>query len=152
MADLGCGTGSLSLLLAEHGYEVSGIDLSEQMITTARTKLRDFPQVSLAVGDAGAPALPTGSFDAVLARHVVWALPDPRAGLRRWLELLKPGGRLVLVEGFWFTGAGLRSDDLLDLLPSQIDRVTVTQLTDPVLWGRVVDDERYVVTARAPLG
>ncbi|WP_368406419.1 methyltransferase domain-containing protein, partial [Streptomyces sp. CC77] len=35
----------------------------------------------------------------VVVRHLVWALPDPVAALRTWVRLLRPGGRLVLVEG-----------------------------------------------------
>ena len=46
-----------------------------------------------------------GAYDAVLARHVLWALPDPADALARWLGLLGPGGTLVLVEGHWSTGA-----------------------------------------------
>lgn len=48
----------------------------------------------------------TGTFDVVLGRHVRWALPDATAALDCWMALLKPGGWLVLIEGFWHTGAG----------------------------------------------
>jgi hypothetical protein len=48
-----------------------------------------------------APPWPNHAFDVVLARHVVWALPDAALGLDRWIDLLKTGGRLVLVEGRW---------------------------------------------------
>jgi ubiquinone/menaquinone biosynthesis C-methylase UbiE len=43
-----------------------------------------------AVGDASAPPWPAGTFDVVLVRHVLWALPDPDAALGRWVGLLKP--------------------------------------------------------------
>ena len=39
------------------------------------------------------------TYDVVLSRHVLWALPDPVEALRRWSALLRPEGRLVLVEG-----------------------------------------------------
>ena len=45
-----------------------------------------------------------GSVDAVLARHLLWTLPDPLAALARWVRLVRPGGRLVLVEGRWWPG------------------------------------------------
>ena len=42
--DLACGTGSLSMLLAEHGYRVIGADLSEEMLAEAEQKARDLPE------------------------------------------------------------------------------------------------------------
>lgn len=141
VVDLGCGTGSLSALLAEAGYEVHGLDLSERMVAAARAKVggAEFRQ-----GDATRPPYPAGSFDVVLARHVLWALPDPAAALTRWRALLKPGGRLVLVEGRWSTGAGLTAAECVALLGEG----EVRPLRDPALWGREIDDERYLVVAR----
>ena len=51
------------------------------------------------------PTLPGGSFDVVLVRHVLWAMPNPGEALTAWLRLLLPGGTLILVEGRWSTGA-----------------------------------------------
>ena len=107
VADLGCGTGTLSLLLAEEGYAVDGVDFSPEMVRRATAKAGSFPGTSFVVGDAADPPLRGGAYDVVLCRHVLWALPDPAAALARWVELLAPGGRLVLVEGSWSTGAGL---------------------------------------------
>jgi SAM-dependent methyltransferase len=83
----------------------------------------------------------------VLSRHVLWALPDPPDGLRRWLELLAPGGRLVLVEGRWFTGAGLGAADVSALLDGVGRPYAVRHLPEPVYWGREIDDERYLVVS-----
>jgi SAM-dependent methyltransferase len=146
VADLGCGTGSLSVLLAEQGYDVHGVDLAGEMVARARMKAEAAGvAATFTEGDAAAPPLPAGAFDAVLSRHVLWALPDPAAGLARWCDLLAPGGRLVLVEGFWFTGAGLSARDTEALVRAAGRTAVVHPLTDPVLWGREVDDERYLV-------
>lgn len=99
------------------------------------------------VGDVSAPALPTDAFDVVLARHVVWALPDARASLGRWTDLLVPGGRMLLVEGFWSTQAGLHQAELIDLLDPRLSILETRCLDDPHLWGKPVDDERYAVLA-----
>ena len=151
VADLGCGTGTLSVLLAEEGYDVHGLDLSPEMITRARAKAAATPtgrgSVSFEVGDAAEPDLPAGRFDAVLSRHVLWALPDPLAGLRRWCDLLAPGGRLLLVEGRWFNGAGLAAADTQALVEQVGRRCDVRLLTEPVYWGREIDDERYLVVS-----
>lgn len=113
--DLGSGTGTLAVLMAQFGHEVTGVDLAPRMVERAARKARERAvQVRFVVGDAGQPPV-DGPFDVVLARHVVWALPDPLAALQRWTALLGPLGRLVLVEGFRHTGAGLRGRDLLRL-------------------------------------
>jgi hypothetical protein len=78
---------------------------------------------------------------------VLWALPDPSEVLDGWLRLLAPGGRLVLVEGRWHTGAGIDSDDLRTLVERAGLKVEVTSLSDPQLWGHPITDSRYVLTA-----
>ena len=147
--DLGCGTGSLSLLAAERGHRVTGVDLSPAMVALARAKLAGRDAVFL-VGDAAAPPVPDRLFDAVLVRHVLWALPDPGRALRHWRGLLRPGGRLVLVEGVWGTTSpvGIPAERLTALLAPLARDVRVERLSDDArLWGREVDDERYAVVA-----
>ncbi|WHP59226.1 class I SAM-dependent methyltransferase [Arthrobacter sp. KFRI-F3372] len=150
VADLGCGTGSLSLLLGEAGHQVWGMDLSEQMVARARTKLADAGvSAEFVVGDASVPPRARGSADVVLARHVLWALPKPDAALARWAGLLRGSGTMILVEGLWGTGAGIPADRCLELVRSHRKNATVTMLTDPALWGREISDERYVVVSTA---
>jgi SAM-dependent methyltransferase len=100
--DVGCGTGSLSLIASERGHRVTGVDLSPRMIDLARAKPAGRDAVFL-VGDAVAPPVDEQRFDVLLGRHVLWALPDPERVLRHWRGLLRPEGRLVLVEGVWGT-------------------------------------------------
>jgi SAM-dependent methyltransferase len=148
VADLGCGTGTLAVLLAAEGYDVRGIDLSPQMVARAEAKAAAAGvTATFAVGDASDPQLPARSFDVVLSRHVLWALPDPAAGLARWVELLAPGGRLLLVEGRWFTGGGLTSAQTEALVHGTGRSVAVRHLPDPVYWGREISDERYLAVS-----
>ncbi|WP_309095739.1 class I SAM-dependent methyltransferase [Streptomyces sp.] len=145
--DPGCGTGSLSLLAAEQGHRVTGVDLSTAMVRLAREKLAGRDAVFL-VGDAAAPPVGEQRFDAVLVRHVLWALPDPARALRHWYGLLRPGGRLVLVEGVWGSTdpVGIPAERLTGLLAPIAGRVRVERLSgDALLWGGEVTDERYAV-------
>ncbi|CAL9608267.1 class I SAM-dependent methyltransferase [Streptomyces sp. Tu 3180] len=147
--DLGCGTGSLSLLAAAQGHRVTGVDRSPAMVALAREKLAGRDAVFL-VGDATAPPVGGRRYDAVLVRHVLWTLPEPARALRHWRELLRPGGRLVLVEGVWGTVSpvGIPADRLTALLAPLAGRVRVERLSrETALWGREVDDERYAVVA-----
>ena len=147
VADLGCGTGTLSLLLAEAGHTVDGVDYSPEMVRRAVAKAGGRDDVHFVVGDAAAPPLAPAAYDVALCRHVLWALPDPAAALRRWLDLLAPSGRLVLVEGRWSTGGGLSAADTVGLVERTGRRATVTLLPQARYWGREIDDERYVVVS-----
>ena len=148
VADLGSGTGSVSVLLAHHGYSVNGVDLSPRMVERAIAKATlSAVDVSFSVGDAANPDLPKGGFDVVFARHVVWALPNPEEALQNWVALLGHCGRLVLVEGVWFNGAGISSADLTDLVRPLTKTVEVMSLPDARLWGRAIEDARYLLVA-----
>ncbi|TWF78001.1 methyltransferase family protein [Pseudonocardia hierapolitana] len=147
--DVGCGTGSVAVLMAALGFVVQGIDLSPRMLEQAAAKARRLGvEVALLEGDARDPQV-GGPFDVVLSRHVLWALPDVPAVLHRWASLLVPGGRLVLVEGRWHTGAGLPAEDLLPLVRSATSAVELHHLPDPALWGGHIEDERYLIVATA---
>jgi ubiquinone/menaquinone biosynthesis C-methylase UbiE len=159
--DLGCGTGSLTLLLAEHGHRVVGVDLSPNMVERARRKIAAAGlDARVMVGDATAPPPLDHSFDTVLSRHLVWTLPDPTAALRRWAALPRKGGRLVLVEGRWDTQTrdntyvdgdalpwmgGVSAETLAETLQPLVSELRVEPLTDPDLWGRA--NERYAIVA-----
>lgn len=70
--DLGCGTGTLSVLLAELGYDVRGVDIAPRMIERAQDKARRHGvDARFEVGDASTPTLDGGGVDVVLARHVI---------------------------------------------------------------------------------
>lgn len=98
--DAGAGTGALSLLAAELGYEVTALDLSEGMLSKARLKAKASGiELTFVVGPAAKP--PPGPFDAVMERHVLWTMPDPVTVLRAWRDVVIPDGRLVLFEGVW---------------------------------------------------
>lgn len=146
--DLGCGTGTIAVLLAKHGYDVTGIDSSTAMLERARAKAETAGvEITLLQGDAAAPELDR-SFDVLICRHVLWALPEPAVVLHRWRNLLAPAGRLVLVEGLWSTGGGTTAATMQPMVEHAIGPAVLTPLTDPALWGKEITDERYLLIAR----
>ena len=145
VADLGCGTGTLTHLLSEVGYLVDGLDFSPGMLQQARRKV---PDATFVLGEAADPDLASASYDAVLSRHVLWALPEPERVLARWVDLLKPGGVVVLVEGSWATGAGLTATEAERIVRHSRSEVTVQHLTGAVYWGKEIRDERYLLTSQ----
>ena len=146
-ADLGCGTGSVTVLLAELGYDATGVDLSPAMVAKARAKATRFGvPVKFAIGDAA--RLPRDPVDVVLTRHVAWAVPGLDAAIRTWAAALNPGGRMVLIEGLWSNGAGISADALGAVVRRHLPHVTVRELDDPTLWGYPPVDSRYVLVAQ----
>lgn len=101
--DLGTGSGNVALLLAADGYDVTGIDLSSGMLAQARAKVESHPHPpTFLEADAADPPFPRCSMDAIVSRYLLWTLRDAPTALRRWHELLRPGGVLVAVDGQWF--------------------------------------------------
>jgi ubiquinone/menaquinone biosynthesis C-methylase UbiE len=131
--DVGCGTGVMTMLVAGLGHRVVGIDLSEGMLVQARAKLRPGSTVRFRLGDALAPPGRRGSFDAVLNRHVLWTMTDPARALRNWRRMLRPGGRLVVIDGLWGKEPDERIDHISHALPLIEPGVTVEDIRDLVV-------------------
>jgi ubiquinone/menaquinone biosynthesis C-methylase UbiE len=98
--DAGCGTGFLSFELAGSGHRVTGIDFAPAMLAEARRKAAE-RGVSIRFEEGDAEQLPfvSGSFDLVVSRHVLWTLPHPEAAIDEWIRVLRPGGRLAVIDG-----------------------------------------------------
>ncbi len=98
--DIGCGTGFLSLELASRGHRVIAVDFAPAMIAQARKKAagRD---AAIRFEEADAEQLPfaPAGFDLAVSRHLLWTLPHPEAAIDEWIRVLRPGGRLVVVDG-----------------------------------------------------
>lgn len=101
--DLGSGTGFLSILLAELGHRVCGVDLAENMLGLARRKAAaERLDIRFEQGDAQDPPGEPGSVDVVTSRFLFWTLEDPAALLAGAMRLLRPRGTLVIFDGIWF--------------------------------------------------
>jgi ubiquinone/menaquinone biosynthesis C-methylase UbiE len=118
--DVGTGTGSLAIIAAELGHTVSGVDLSEGMLARAKDKA-SAAGVSIAFSHGRAEDPPSGPFDAVIERHVLWTIPDPIAALASWRTVTRRGGRIVLLEGSW--GGEGPFVKLMDMLTSAAERL-----------------------------
>jgi ubiquinone/menaquinone biosynthesis C-methylase UbiE len=165
--DVGCGTGFLALLLAHLGHRVAGVDVAEEMLRLAREKAAAAGR-AIAFRPADAERLPfeDASFDLIVERHVIWTLPDPHGALAEWGRVLRPGGRLVLIEGAWQTTGHADYALIRDALPlyggrpaaelavlvaaSGLAEPEAEPLMDAVLWGEAPERERYALHARKP--
>ncbi|MEA1864462.1 MAG: class I SAM-dependent methyltransferase [Euryarchaeota archaeon] len=97
--DVGAGNGSLSLLFAEMGHDVVGIDISTEMLAVAKKKAKEMGvDPDLRIGDAESLDFDDESFDSVVSRIVLWTLPHPETAIAEWMRVLKPGGRVYTFE------------------------------------------------------
>ncbi len=98
--DLASGTGVISHLLDDLGFEVTGMDWAEPMLAKAREKARKRGRtIRFLLGDAERTMEAAESYDAITCRHLVWTLVDPAAAFVEWHRVLKPGGQLLVVDG-----------------------------------------------------
>jgi ubiquinone/menaquinone biosynthesis C-methylase UbiE len=97
--DIGCGTGFLSLELASRGHRAIGVDFAPSMIAQARKKAAE-RQAVIRYEEADAEQLPfaAASFDIAVSRHLLWTLPHPERAMDEWIRVLRPGGRLIVVD------------------------------------------------------
>jgi ubiquinone/menaquinone biosynthesis C-methylase UbiE len=100
LADIGCGTGSLTFELARFARRVIGIDLSPEMLRRARAaaKERDIRNVEFRHGDALKLPLDSAGVDAAFCVMVLHFLPDPERAVAGLCRIVRPGGSVVLVD------------------------------------------------------
>ena len=93
--DACCGTGDLALACARAGGRVTGLDFSERMLERARRKA---PELDWVEGDLTALPFADGSFDAATCGFGIRNVPDLQAGLTELERVLRPAGRLAVLE------------------------------------------------------
>jgi demethylmenaquinone methyltransferase / 2-methoxy-6-polyprenyl-1,4-benzoquinol methylase len=93
--DACCGTGDLAIAARAAGGEVTGLDFSERMLERARRKS---PEVDWVQGDLLELPFPEASFDAATVGFGVRNVPELERGLAELRRVLRPGGRLAVLE------------------------------------------------------
>src|SRR6202008_821616 len=100
------GTGFLAFELTDRGHRVTGVDFAPAMIAQARRKALDRgASVRFEEADIEQLPFPPRTFDLVISRHVLWTLPHPDAAIDEWIRVLRPNGRLAVVDGQFDAGA-----------------------------------------------
>ena len=102
--DIACGTGDFSLAIARRMHpdsRITGLDLSEGMLAVMREKVARAGlsgRISCLQGDSEALPFPDGSFDVVTIAFGIRNFEHREAALQEILRVLRPGGRLVILE------------------------------------------------------
>jgi demethylmenaquinone methyltransferase/2-methoxy-6-polyprenyl-1,4-benzoquinol methylase len=169
--DVATGTGDLAFELAGRvapGGEVVGTDFSPRMLELARQKARSRPGVRVEFRDANALALPFGDdeFDAATVGFGARNFADLERGLREMTRVVRPGGRVVVLEittprrrplstfyELWFDRAipalGRLAGDAqaYSYLPDSVRRFPGPEELAAVMWRCGLREVRYVITA-----
>ena len=100
LADVGCGTGSLTFELARFSRKVVGFDLSREMLRRARrsAKEREFSNVEFRYGDAAKLPVKANQFDGVFCVMVLHFLDEPEKAIKELCRVTRPGGSVIVVD------------------------------------------------------
>lgn len=103
VADMGTGAGWAAITMAKLGHDVVAVDNSENMLEHARANALDAGvDIEFILGDVTDPPLERNDFDIVVSKNIVWNLMDPTTAYYSWINLLKPGGILIVIDGNWY--------------------------------------------------
>ncbi|MEM7563332.1 MAG: methyltransferase domain-containing protein [Pseudomonadota bacterium] len=111
--DAGCGTGLLLEMEAkavDRSGRAEGLDLSDDMLAVARTRCAPFPQVNLQQGSVETLPFDDAAFDALSCTQTLLYVSDMVRALKDFHRVLKPGGRLAVIETDW-SGAIINASD-----------------------------------------
>jgi ArsR family transcriptional regulator len=100
IADLGCGTGNGAELIAPYVKEVIAVDQSRPMLDAARKRLAGLSNVRFVDGPLEALPLDASCVDAAMCLMVLHHVAEPREALSEMRRIVRPGGRVVIVDMF----------------------------------------------------
>ncbi|WP_341999472.1 class I SAM-dependent methyltransferase [Chlorogloeopsis sp. ULAP02] len=138
--ELGCGTGNHAVLLAKEGYKVHGVDLSEEMLKKANSRLSQLPpeltsRLKFSHGDICQIRL-NQTFDVVLSLfHVIsyqTTNEDLLAAFATVKEHLKPGG--IFIFDVWYGPAVLSDRPTIRVKRLEDEEISVTRIAEPAMY------------------
>ncbi len=116
--DIGTGPGFFSIILAEAGYHVTAIDLTEEMLQEARQNAKHLSEcIHFQAMNAEALSFDNEMFDVIVTRNLTWNLQNPEKAYEEWLRVLKKDGVLLNFDANWYCYLGdeqKRADYLKD--------------------------------------
>jgi demethylmenaquinone methyltransferase/2-methoxy-6-polyprenyl-1,4-benzoquinol methylase len=161
--DVATGTGDLAIELAARGADVVGSDFSDGMLAVARKKA---PSLRWEHGNALALPYDDGAFDAATVGFGARNFSDLEQGLREMARVVRPGGRVVVLEittpqrpplstffSLWFDrivpvlGKLAAEPDAYTYLPSSVKRFPAPEALGGILAGAGLTDVRWILTA-----
>ena len=141
--DIGTGAGFFAILLSQQGHEVTGIDMSGDMLHQAKQNiLAAGCHAEFAKMNAQELDFADAAFDVVISRNLTWTLPDVMQAYREWYRVLKKGGRLLNFDSDYGLITFSRKDEQKDV-HANIKEELVTECNE-------IKDELRISTHRRP--
>lgn len=101
--DIGCGPGEFSIIMAEDGHEVTGVDITEEMLQQARANAEKYNvQLDLKCMDVHNLEFADNTFDIIISRNVTWNLKYPEIFFKECKRVLKDDGRVIYFDANWY--------------------------------------------------
>jgi ABC-2 type transport system ATP-binding protein len=101
VVEFGCGTGYFTRAIARNAEHVTATDLSDEMLTVARCRLKECRNVTVQKADCGGTSFPPQRFDGVFMANLIHVVGHPLSCLQESYRILRSGGWLIVVD---FTG------------------------------------------------
>jgi ubiquinone/menaquinone biosynthesis C-methylase UbiE len=100
LLDIACGTGLFESMLRESRprLRITGVDLSPEMLDRARERFAGDPNISFVVGSAERLPFADASFDVIACNNAFHLVQDGSAALREFRRVLRPAGRVIIVD------------------------------------------------------
>ena len=154
VADIGVGTGYFAIPIAKliAPLPLYGVDVSQEMLTYLRNKLVQpaMPKnIQLSIGEADATKLPDACCEAIVLSAVWHEIDDSAATLAEFQRILKPAGRLVLID---WSPEGMRppGPPLEHRVPLSAVRTTLESLKWTTVRAEPLNSSIYLVVAQRP--
>ena len=98
--DIGTGSGELLPMIAEkrNDVEIVGVDISRKMLEVASERTKEYGNIRLVREDVSSLTFPDGYFDSAIASFAMTTFPDPKGALEEAARVVKPGGKIVILD------------------------------------------------------
>ena len=101
--DVGTGPGFFPIVLTQAGHNVTGTDITENMIACAEDNLKKLGLTAvLLTMDCQNLTFSDNSFDLIICRNLTWTLDNPEKAYSEWFRVLRPGGRVLIFDACWY--------------------------------------------------
>ena len=98
--DIGTGSGEILPIIAEKApnAEIVGVDISKRMLDVAAERTKNYGNIELRREDVSALSFPDNHFDSAIASFAMTTFPDPKSALEEAARVVRPGGRIVVLD------------------------------------------------------
>lgn len=103
ICDMGTASGFAAIVAAKMGHNVVGYDLSPNMVDHARKNaIKNRVDIKFECADVEYLPDAPNSYDLIIAKSIIWCLCDPVSTLRKWFDMLRPGGHILINDGNYY--------------------------------------------------